>query len=138
VATSSSTPSAQGNFVFEGIGLGMSKQEVLAVLKAKKATKINSFPQGFDFEMGAFSFQQVRFNQKGFVNNYVVIGLSQKIKSGSKSGPLFDAAVKRFGPPTNYQNGVNWKHNDGSYAIYTWDADEAPTGNLAVFDVKAL
>ncbi len=129
---------AMKKFTFQGIQLGMTAQQALAAEKAITTTPIKPSPGGgVDFETSQFYFISVSADNNGLIEFYKVCGKpSRATKSGPRSGPLYDAAVKAFGPatgkPPGTQTWVQWDKSGGVDARYEWDGDEEPGGCLYV------
>lgn len=131
------TPSMK-KYTFMGINLGMTVQQATAAEKAIATTPIKPGPGGgMDFETAQFYFISVTPDDNGVINFYKVCGkTSRAVKSGIRSGPLYEKAVKAFGPATGKssvpQIVVQWDKSGGVDARYEWDGDEEPGGCLFV------
>lgn len=140
-AATTPTPNQSGpskpEYVLEGIGLGMTRQQVEEAGKAHGAvTGLRDTGFGYQtIKTSDLSFDSIQFNKSGRVWSYTVKALNPKhLKAGDTSGPLYDMAVGAFGQPTLGSGSAKWgieKVGNGS-ALYSYDKSEAPNGNLVV------
>jgi hypothetical protein len=127
------TPTEMSKYTFMGIHLGMTAQQALSAEKAIAATPIKpGVGGGVDFDTSQFHFISVTADAAGLVSFYKVCGKSPN--ASSRSGPLYSASLKAFGPATGKSDAhtIHWDKSRGVDARYEWDGDEEPGGCLYV------
>jgi hypothetical protein len=139
-AAVASKSSVQPEFVLEGIGLGMTKAQVLEAGKAHGSVRgLTPAPAGGYLQMKTSDllFKSVQFNDAGLVSSYTVEALNPKhLKVGPQAGPLYDMAVASFGQPKLDGSEAKWGSEEKGMAnaLYEYDKSEGPNGHLIVIN----
>ena len=108
----SGTPHAmvggKNSYTIEGIGLGMSLDEVRSAAKAAGSVKgpVKQGPVTYNLDLKNIGFQ-LEFSPDMHVTSYnASVNHSKQVKDTDTSGPLHDKLVKAFGDPSTWGNAV--------------------------------